>query len=284
MENTVEGKILKLTISYQVAEMHFFSFLAEAQISGSMRDGYCNPIVVAFVIANDNLTKLHRPLSSARPSGKETPQQKNPPLDAEKSCSMVKSALESCGIMVIPIVNRSGSYLQAIIKELRNGDIPTSCELFWFIFTGHGRGNKFYMNGESMFFSDFINSASKIKVKYMTFFFECCQVEGKEIEVVDIKKQHMCLYSSPPNEVSIHFKGVGLLMTCMVEMLEAGYKGTLNSLQEDLRSNYMQKTTEILGVPLEDQETFMENRLPVFTSNMFDKFILHTKIAIASEF
>ena len=239
----------------------------------------CHPLALAVVVANDNLARGPSQCSIVRPSNK-------PQLNAKKSCLQVQSALELYGVMVIPVINCSRQYLEEILKELRNRDIKKSCELFWFIFTGHGSGNQFCMNGESMLFNDLIKKASRSlqSMKWMVFFFECCQTEGKKIEVVDIKRQYMALYSSPPNKESYHHDGVGLLVTCMAKILEAGYEGSLNSFQQTLRCKYLTKLTDVLGINVKDQDVFKRTYLPIHTNSIFDDLNLYEKTCNASKF
>ena len=236
-------------------------FIAKHDVDEILRSD-CHPYALAVVAANDNFKK-------ADPG--------EIPLNAEESCRVIQTALECYGVMVIPIVNRNLKYFRAVLRYLRNGGrIPKSCKLFWFIFTGHGRAHQFCMNEEYMRFNDFIiQHAFGIEIENMLFFFECCQEEGEKIEVVNVEKQYMCLYSCPPNKQSFHF-GVGPLMTCIAEILKPDYKKSLNDFQSELRTRYLEMTARKLHICMRD-------RRPVYTTNMIDEIVLYEEIRSASK-
>ncbi len=124
----------------------------------------------------------------------------------------------------------------------------------------------------------------KVRVKYLAFFFECCQNGAEKIVAANVNKQYMALYSSSPSTFSFHYDGVGLLMLCIEKMLNDGYQKPFNYFQQDLRARHLQKMIEVLKIPVDHQESFKENNLPVHTSTMFDEFNLHTKACDASMF
>ena len=266
-----------------------FALIAKAQVKGIMKTD-CHPIGLAVVVANDNRT-VPRTLNAASSSrsliidtesvghaGGNTPE-----FDAIKSCSTLKSELESCGVMVVPISNRSKSYLAAVLKVLAHANIPKSCELFWFIFSGHGQQSCICMNGQQMEFDTIIQLASKVKTAYFAFFFECCQVNGGLIKASKIEQQHMTIYSSPPNAVAYYYQGLGLMVICLTEMLREGYKDSLNALQHELRQRIVNKMQDVLNMPAARKKAFLNHHLPVHTSSMFSDINLYEKTYNISE-
>ena len=193
-----------------------------------------------------------------------------PPFDAVRSCSLLKDAMESYGVMAIPVVNRSKEYLNAILANLASREIPKSCQFLWFIFSGHGSRNSFFVNKDSMEFDILIHKAAEITtIRCMVFFIDCCQLYNwKGIKVVDREKEHMTLYSAPPCGKSFHEDGVGLMVTCLVDML-ACFKGSLNDLQLELREKLVEKMVDTLPVSSDELDKFREKHLPQHTSTMF---------------
>ena len=248
----------------------------EAYISGILRPD-CNPVAISVLVCNENLTKYRRNYVESDCS--RIPETKRycvslqhkapPPFDAEKSCAQLKEALESYGVMVISVVNRSREYLAAILTVLASRMIPRSCEFLWFIFNGHGAGSHFSVNGELVAFNQLIRKASKIAIRRMAFFFDCCQLNTDGIKVVNIQKEHMTLYSAPPDEVAYHQYGVGLMVTCLAKLLLL-FRGSLNDLQSKLRDRLMSKMVDALGIPSNDLDDWKQKHLPHHTSSMFD--------------
>lgn len=186
--------------------------------------------------------------------------------------------------MVIPVVNRSKEYLNAILTNLASREIPKSCQFLWFIFSGHGRGNSFCVSGESIEFETLIRKAAEISaIRCMAFFFECCQLYNWEgIKVVNIQKEHMTLYSAPPNGKSFHENGVGFMATCLVEML-VGFEGSLNDLQLELRKKLVERMVDTFHVSSDELDSFKEKHLPQHTSTMFGVH-LYNEICSACKF
>lgn len=251
--------------------MLFISLAAEAYIGGILRPD-CDPVAISVLVCNDNLTDYrgkYMESDFARKRLYMSLQPKEPPFDAEKSCAQLKEALESYGVMVIPVINRSCEYLAAILTSLMSRMVPTSCEFLWFIFNGHGAGSNFLVNGELVAFDQLIRKASKIAIRRMAFFFDCCQLNTDGIKVVNIQKEHMALYSAPPDEVAYHQHGVGLMVTCLAELLRL-FRGSLNELQSKLRDKLMSKMVAALGIPICDSYDWKQKHLPHHTSSMFD--------------
>ena len=187
--------------------------------------------------------------------------------------------------MVIPVTNRPKEYLLAVLTVLTTMDIPKSCELFWFLFTGHGSRGAFCVNGEDVPFEELIQEASQIRIKYMAFFFECCQLHNEDkIKAAEIKKQYVAVYSSPPNQVSYYYNGVGLMMIVLAKLLRKGYSGSFSELQRLVRQKLVNKMTKVLGIHEDMKELFIAHHLPVHTSTMYDDFSFQRKISFASEF
>lgn len=256
---------------------------ARAQINGILKKD-CQPPVLALLVTNDNNAK-HRQPQATSGNAITLPSDKPPLLDAEKSCSTIKSALEDSGIMVIPLTNRPKEYLLAVLTALFTMDIPKSCELFWFLFTGHGSRGAFCVNGEDVLFEELIKEASQIRIKYMAFFFECCQLNNDDkIKAAEIKKQYVAVYSSPPNQVSYHYDGVGLMMIVLTKLLRKGYSGSFSELQRVVRHKLVKKMTTVWGIDEDVKDQFIAHHLPVHTSTMYDDFSFGRKIAYASEF
>ena len=266
---------------------------AKAQIAGIMKNN-CHPTVLSLLVSNDNNAQQQNSEAASTTesddSNSEASQsrEKPPLLDAIKSCSTIKTELEDSGIMVIPVTNRPKEYLLAVLIVLTIIKIPKSCELFWFLFTGHGSCGAFCMNGEVMTFEELIEKASKIRIKYAAFFFECCQLHSEDkIKVAEIRKQYVAVYSAPPNRVSYHYNGVGLMMIVLADILREGpqrYTGSFSELQRLVRQRLVEKMTELLGVPEESQESFIAYSLPVQTCTMYDDFSFQKKISAASKF
>ena len=260
--------------------IHINLITARAQISGVLKNN-CQPLVLALLVADDDNAK-HRQPQATSGNNITLPCDRTPLLDAEKSCSIVKTALEDNGIVVIPITNRPKDYLLAVLTALATMPIPTSCEFLWFLFTGHGSRGAFSMNGESMPFEDLIQEASKIRIKYAAFFFECCQLyRGDKIKAAEIKKQYIAVYSAPPQQISYHYDGVGLMMIVLVDILKEGYTGSVSELQRLVRERLVKKMTETLAIPEDSRESFNKEHLPVHTSTMYDDFCFHKKISDA---
>ncbi len=279
--------------------LHCVYFAAEAQVYGILRED-CHPIAFTVLVANDNKTAPQtrgaiRAADTTRsvitaadiaghPSGNHDfkPAQTPPEFDAVKSCSLLKSELESYGVMVLPVINRSKSYLTAVMQVLAQAAFPKTCELFWFIFTGHGQRSNFCVNGQLMEFDELIQLASDIKMRYFAFFFECCQLNGDLIKASKLQQEHMTVYSSPSNEESYYYEGVGLMVICLAEMLKGGYKKSLNELQRELRSEMIKRMQHVLIIPAENLKSFLNRHLPVHTSTMFSDINLYDKTRDAS--
>ena len=252
-----------------------FFLTAKAFVDGVMTEDL-HPKSLAVIVANDNFKQCR---------------ENEPPLDAERSCSILKDALEINGVMVISVINRSRQYFLATLKSLREREIPKSCELFWLIFIGHGSKREICMNNESICFTDlFKDCISKIDIKYMVCVFECCQLGGEKIEVHSVKKEYMCLYSCPPDGISIHVDGVGLLTTCMTKKLKSGNIRSLYKFHDDLRSDYMEELLEMhregrIKVPEieKDHEEFKNRHLPFSVSSICHDICLSTMTSNASK-
>ena len=243
--------------------------LAAEQVDEKLKKD-CNPVAIAVLVSNDNLTTA--------PS-----QDHSTPVNAEKSGVLLKKALESYGIMVISIVNKSMEYLSAVLENLTAREIPKSCLFLWFIFSGHGKGSAFCLNGKFMKFNSVIHKAAQIRtVRRMGFFFDCCQLGNWEsIKVVGIPKEHMTVYSAPPNGLAFHHDGVGLMVTCLAQLLQ-NFTGSLSELQSKLRDRLRSTMIDLLAIPSDDQDEFILNHLPHHTSSMFD-INLYNEVCRASK-
>ena len=276
-------------------------YIAEAQVYGILRKE-CHPIALTVLVANDNMTAslTEDALRAAdttesvitttdilkhRSVNHDYKQAQPPPeFDAVKSCSVLKTELESFGVMVIPVINRSKSYLTAVLKVLSQAAFPRSCELFWLIFTGHGQRSNICINGQLMGFDNIIGLASEVKMRYFAFFFECCQVNSDGITVSTIKHQHMTIYSSPPDQVSYYYHGVGLMVICLSEMLKGAYKKSMNELQLELRGEMIKRIQDVVVIPAEQLKDFLNRHLPVHTSTMYSDINLYEKTCDASKY
>lgn len=248
-----------------------YLFTAEDEINAILRD--CEPVAISVLVCNDRLTKHRRnftesDISKVHGAGHGFKPSKEPQFDAVKSQDTLKEALEFYGVLVIPVINRSSEYLAAILSNLASRKIP-GCELLWFIFSGHGAGSHFLVNDELVPFDELIRKSSAIPIKRMAFFFDCCQVNTNGIKAVDIQKEHMAVYSAPPNEVAYYLDGVGLMVTCLAELL-LWFKGSLNELQCKLREKLLSKMGEVLHIPSGSLEKWRQSHLPHHTSSMFD--------------
>lgn len=213
----------------------------------------CEPVAIALVVCNNQLSGA-----------------KGPVFDAERSCAQLTEALESYGVMVITVVNKSREYLAAILTNLASRNIiPESCKFLWLIFSGHGWGSYFLVSGELVAFNQLIHLASTIKIRRMAFFFDCCRLSTNSINVVNIQKEHMVLYSAPPNEKAYHFDGISLMVMCFVKLLHS-FEGSLNELQSKLREMLVSKMAEVLHIPSDMLDDWRQNHLPYSTSSMFD--------------
>lgn len=255
--------------------------IAEEQIDKVMRND-CHPVILSVLVANDKKTD---PMSctSTDPKAESSSLTREPPLDAEKSRKILQSNLESFGIVVIPVVNCSKEYLDAILESLAQRQIPQSCELFWCIFTGHGHNSCFCVNGKDVPFDDLIQSASRINIRYMAFLFECCQSNSQKVTASDIQKEHIVIYSAPPGKLSYHYEGVGLLTTCLADLLSGNYKGSLNQLQLKLRQKYRDKIVEVFELQPESVDNFVNRHLSIHISNMLEDLNLYSMICDASK-
>ncbi len=143
-----------------------FLFVAEELINECIPDE-CHPFAIACVVVSDNLTESDRTyFNNLYSKGEAVPDNVEPPLNAKKSCSLVQLALQSYGVLVIPIINPSLPFLEAILEALHNKGVPETCKLFWFIFTGHGEASNFLIDRNPMSFNDLISTvAVKVRVK-----------------------------------------------------------------------------------------------------------------------
>lgn len=127
-----------------------------------------------------------------------------------------------------------------------------------------------------MEFKDLIRKTSEISTaRCMAFFFECFQLDYGSIKVATAEKKHMVVYLVPPSGVSFHQDGVGLLVTCLAEMLMY-FKGSLNELQFELREKLASKMLSILHVPSDELFDFKTKHLPVhyLTSTCMKKLVM----------
>lgn len=253
---------------------HYFSFAVESDVSSFLKPD-CSPIAICVLVCNDNL-KGRNFSESVHYISEE------PPFDAVKSCALLKEALESYGVLVIPLTNRSREYLTAVLTNLASRDIPRECEILWFIFSGHGEGNNVSVNGELMAFDQLILQTSRIRIRRMAFFFDCCRLNPKYVQHKNLEKEHMVVYSSPPDVVSYYYDGVGLMVMCLAELL-LWFKGSLNELQCILRKNIMSKSLESLVIPPDFTDDWSRKHLPHYTSSMFD-INLSEKISEGSKY
>ena len=217
----------------------------------------CRPVILVILVTNDD------------------PSAQGPPFDVEATHEVYKSALETFGATVIPVKNRSKEFLLAIVEALKDRG-TLSCELLWFIFSGHGRESSFSIKQQCMEFDKAISAVSKISAPCFFFIFECCQLEGKGVQAVKFQSQHMVLYSAPPDGVSFHYDGVGLMASTLAEMLQKDYPKSLNDLQLELRQSLLKKAVAASNIPPQEIA-------PVQTTNMYQDINLYKKIQEASE-
>jgi hypothetical protein len=148
-----------------------------------------------------------------------------------------------------------------------------------------GEKNSFILNSKPVGFEELIRKASQMNtIRRMAFFFDCCLLECEGIRVCNIKKEHMTLYSAPPDNVAYHQYGVSLMVTCLVDILQC-FKGSMNELQSKLRDKLKSKMLEVLRQELAtklDEDKVIRDHLPHSTSSMFD-INLCAKISKASK-
>lgn len=241
-----------------------FVLAADGMVDQVLTNG--NPVILVILVTNDNYRQ----------------ESDGPPFDADESCKVLKTALELFGASVIAVNNESKDLLLAIIESLKTRTFPASCNLLWFIFSGHGRESGFTLNGELVQFTDLICKATEIKLPYSLFFFECCQRHGEVIKVAKVQKEHMAVYSAPPNEDSFHLDGVGLMATALVELLQQDDSMTLNDFQQQIRQKLLDKIVAIK--PTEDPEYLRNKYLPIETSTIIKDINMYDKIQEASKF
>ena len=235
----------------------------------------CEPFAISVLVCNDKSANHRGNFTESDfvqvPGAKyDFKPSKGPLFDAAKSRDLLKEALESYGVMVIPVINGSREYLAAILTNLASRPMPRSCEFLWFIFSGHGVGSHFSVNGELVAFDQLIRKASKINaIRHMAFFFDCCQLNTDGIKVINVQKEHMAVYSAPPNEVAYFLDGVSLMVTCLAELLH-WFKGSLNELQCKLREKLLSKMADVLHIPSDNLDDWKRRHLPHHTSSMFD--------------
>lgn len=246
--------------------------------------GTCKCKVLTILVANDNSLQLNRNQSrNVSTASSDHAQPQAPELDAKKACDLLKPVLEDCGFGVLELVNRSKGYLLALIKVLCDENILESCEQVIFISTTHGRRDEFCMNDEYVKFEDLIHEVTNIEVEYFMFCFECCQIDGKSLTVSKVNKQHIVIYSVPPERISYHYKGVGLLIICLTELLKRPYTKSLNDLDRELRSDYCDRLVEVLKISEEGRGVFLKEHAPLHVGNMHDDVNLYEIIRKASE-
>ena len=212
----------------------------------------------------------------------DDPSAQGPPFNAKATHEVYKKALETFGATVIPVNNQSKEFLFAIVETLKDRG-ALSCELLWFIFSGHGRESSFSIDQQFVEFDDTIRVVSGIRAPCFFFIFECCQLEGKSVKEAKLQSQHMVLYSAQPNGVSFHYDGVGLMAITLAEMLRKDYRKPLNDLQLELRQNLLEKIVAAKHIPPHEIDSFKRQHLPVQTTNMFENINLYEKIEEASE-
>lgn len=249
--------------------------IAEGEIRWILRND-CSPVIHAILVTNDNKSRHETGTSEGNHLSHE------PQFNAEDTREVLQNALETFGATVIAVKNQSKEFLLAIIESLKKSAVP-KIEFLWFIFSGHGRGSSFSLNGEFMEFDELINETSKIDAQFSVFFFECCQVDGEGVKVTKLQSQHMVVYSAPPNEVSFHYDGVGLMASTLAELLLMDYPKPLNKLQLELRQRLSKRIVAVNKVPPEGEEDFKNKHLPVQTTTIREDINLYEKIQAASK-
>jgi hypothetical protein len=204
------------------------------------------------------------------------------PLDAKKTNSILQSALKIFGATVFAVENKRIEFLFAVVENLRKR-ATLQHQLLWFIFSGHGQKDRVFVYGRFMEFDKIIQAVTQIDASRFVFFFECCQLGGDRLIMANAETQHMVVYSAPPNEVSFHYDGVGLMATTLAEMLHEGYAKSLNDLQFELRRRLVDKIVEVHNISPEGEQAFKTKHLPVQISTMFESINLYERILEASK-
>ncbi len=265
---------MDMYLDFGIDRSFYYFYAAQHQISAFPSD--CHPKALSVIVTSDIL-----PSSHSKSDG--------PNFNAEKSCDMLQKACESYGFLVLSLVNRSLQYFQALLLALADTNLG-SCELYWLIFSCHGRGNEICINGECIKFDDLIYMINEAKLKNVVFFFECCMF-NTAIKIAEIQTPHMVIYSAPPNNISFHIDGVGFLVRCLAEMMNDEYDKPMNDLQLELRQIIMVKLIEQKGLLEKDelidsmsQEEFKRKHLPVHTTSMLVSLNPHTIISDGSKY
>lgn len=244
-----------------------FCFAATALVNEVLR---CSLVILTILVIDD--------------SNKHRPSPKEPPFNADKSCKILKTALESFGATVITVKNESLELLHAILEELKTRAAPDSCQLLWFVFSGHGCGNNFCIKDELMGVEDLICQASEINISRQMFFFECCLVGSSGVKVANVNKQHMVLYSAPPNKRSYHWNGVGLMVSTLAKLLEEKHASwSLNDLHLLVRQMMLDDLVAKNGISQEKRKDYENEHIPVCISMMTENINLYDEIQEASK-
>ena len=134
-----------------------------------------------------------------------------------------------------------------------------------------------------MEFGHLIDISSKIKMRYFAFFFDCCRPNcNTDIKVPKMRQENVVFYSSPPGEVSYHYKDVGLMVICLSELLKGSYEKSLRELPHDLRDKMMKRMLDIMVIPEQNLGAFINRHLPLYSCAMFSDISLYEKTRNAS--
>ncbi len=181
-----------------------FPSLAIKDIENHVTD---NPVVLAIFNSNDG---SHAPVQ---------PSPQLPQLEANKSVKLLVPKLQDRGYCVIPVINQSKAYLEALLDALGREYLPNSVKFVMFISSTHGRCDEICMNGEMCSIPEIMQRLSKVPCESFLALFDGCQSNDKSFHVEFVEKSYMAVYTSPPELPTLHVDGVGVCIICLSNIL-----------------------------------------------------------------
>ena len=211
-----------------------------------------DPVVLVIFNANDGSCGplLHQPTEPQlhQQTDPQLHQQTEPQLSAQDSYEKLVPIFRNLGFCVVPVVNKSKPYLEALLDLLKQTR-PKSVKLVMFVSTTHGKCDEICMNGENFKIPDIIQRLSKISCQSFFAIFDGCQVDGNSFSVKRVDKPYMAVYSAPPEYIAYHDDGIGIYMICLANALEDPTVSTLKDLVHHLNVNLELELSKRLKKP-----------------------------------
>lgn len=222
-------------------------------------DPNCHPKVLVILNANDGSCSNGLLSSPSDPS--RSPSTEDPKLDAKKTCDLLMPVLRDCGFCIIPVINKRKKSLFELLEGLKRESLPKLIELVMFMSTTHGRCDEIYMNWKYVRIPELVRKLTEIDCPSFFSVFEGCQRGEGALSVDRVEKSYCAVYSVPPQSISFHCDGIGILTQCLANLLSTPYVHSLKDLVDDLRLMLDEQLLEIF----EDQ--YPKNHTPIYVEN-----------------